>query len=297
MDDANDRPAILEGMAALVDRYDAFLCDLWGAVHDGVRPYPDAPDCLERLRLAGRPVILLSNAPRPAASVAERLDAMGVFAGRHYDSILTSGDATAAALNEPPDADHAALGRRFWHLGPGRDAGLVAALRGRETVEPAAAEFILASGLMDDDTETPDHYRDAFAAAIGRGLTLVCANPDIVVVRGTDLVWCAGALARLYEEMGGRVLRHGKPYRGVFDLALARLGGVARGRVAMLGDGPETDLAGAEAAGLDAVWIAGGIHADDVGCPPGGPLDPAATRAFLQARGRRPVAAVAALRW
>jgi len=286
---------IASGLGPLVGPYDGVISDLWGVVHDGRTPYPGAAACLARLRAEGRRVVLLSNAPRPSADVALRLGEMGIDA-RHYDAVVTSGEVTIEALNGGTDAAHRALGPRYHHLGPERDLGLVRAID-RAAVPLAEADFIVATGLLHDERETAEDYRAMFAGAIGRGLPLVCANPDVVVVRGTELVPCAGALAALYETMGGRVIRHGKPEPGAFRAALARLPGVAPQRVVMLGDGPDTDLKGAEAAGLDAIWVVGGIHAADVGCRPGEPLDEGRVAGFMAARGRRPVAAVPALVW
>lgn len=286
---------VIDGIAEVIDRYDAVLCDLWGCVHDGVRPYPGVVDCLRRLRDSGRRIVMLSNAPRQNWAVAKQLDAIGLPEDC-YDAIVSSGDATVAALNERVDCWHAALGRRYYHLGPERSAMLVDALIG-ETVGFDQAEVIVNTGLVDDARETPDDYRELLARAFSRGLPMVCANPDVVVVHGDRQVFCAGALAHAYEAMGGQVRWHGKPYESVYEIAFKALPGVARDRVMMVGDGMHTDIAGARGIGIDSLWIVGGIHAAEVGQGPGRAIDGARITDFCTRHDEAPTAALARLVW
>ena len=275
--------------------YEAFLVDLWGCVHNGVRPYPGAIDCLRRLRAADKRVVFLSNAPRPAEAVQERLASVGVPEDS-FDAIVSSGDATVRALNQRTDPWHAALGKRFFHLGPERSAAMICAIDG-EAVGFEDAEYILNTGPVQDEIETVEDYRGLLERALARRLPMVCANPDIAVMRGERIIPCAGALARAYEAMGGEVRQHGKPHASIFEMAFARLGGPQRARVVMLGDGVATDIAGAEAYGIDSVWIAGGIDGAEVGYAPGAPLHRAKIRAALAAAGVRPSMVIAALVW
>jgi HAD superfamily hydrolase (TIGR01459 family) len=287
---------ILDRLADFVPRYRGVLCDLWGAVHDGIRPYPGAVDCLLAIRREGIKVVLLSNAPRPSWQVQGFLTRMGVPADA-YDEILTSGDATAAALNLRDDPEHAALGRRYYNLGPDRSVSLLEAITEAKAAPFDDAEFILNSGMVDDESETLDDYRPLLARALGRGLPMVCANPDRIVNRGERLVPCAGLLAEAYEAMGGRVLYHGKPHPDIYLRALEMLE-MDRPETVMLGDGLPTDIEGAKRFGIDSIWIAGGIHAEDVGYRPGDAhLDGARVEAFCRREGRVPTAAVPSLTW
>jgi HAD superfamily hydrolase (TIGR01459 family) len=256
-----EAPAVLGGIGEIAEDYDALLCDVWGVVHDGRNAHTAAVDALERFRTRRGPVILLSNAPRPAEDVKEQFSRLRV-PDACYDSILTSGMLARA------DIAQRSAGRQLHllHIGPERDRGIIMGLP-VSCVEPREAEIALCTGLFDDDAETPDDYRAMLSDLQARGLTLLCANPDIVVQRGGKLVYCAGALARLYRELGGHAVYYGKPYAPIYATALAHLRDAAKRdalRVLVLGDGLETDIRGANDAGLDAVFIADGIHGDDI---------------------------------
>jgi HAD superfamily hydrolase (TIGR01459 family) len=242
-------------MQDLSARYPVWLCDIWGVVHNGVEHFPLAVQALQRHRGNGGLVVLLTNAPRSAAKVATHLAHLGVT-NEHYDLIVTSGDVTHE-LMLPYD------GHRIYYLGPERDLGVLDDLRIVKAA-PDEAEMILCVGLVHDETETPQDYAELLARMSRRGLPMICANPDKVVRRGNRLVYCAGSLAEVYASMGGEVTMAGKPYRPIYDLALARASGkrgtVARAEVLAIGDGPETDIKGAADYGLDVVLItAGGI--------------------------------------
>ena len=264
MDDFPERPRAVTGLGALAGRYDAVLCDIWGVVHDGKRALGPAVAALRAFRAAG-PVILITNAPRPREDVALLLDKMG--APRDcYDAIVTSGDVTIAMIA-------ARIADKIHHLGPERDRGLfdeAARLAGAapRLAPIESADYVLCTGLIDDAVETPSDYADRLAAIRARGLPMVCANPDILIHRGDAVVYCAGALARAYEKLGGAVVCVGKPYRPIYDAAFAAAGarrpGLERRRVLAIGDGVATDVKGAEDFGLDTLFIAGGIHRGDV---------------------------------
>ncbi|MDZ5646628.1 TIGR01459 family HAD-type hydrolase [Nitrospirillum sp. BR 11828] len=252
------------GLSHLADRYDGFILDLWGVVHDGIAPYPGVPECLKTLRAQGKRVCLLSNAPRRVDAAADRLTEMGLTPD-HYDALLTSGEATHDALREPPDAWHAALGPKLLHIGPDRDAGVYLDLPGRIKVDrPEDADFVLNTGIVDFSESLAD-YEPILAACAALNLPMVCANPDLVVHVGPQLVICAGELARRYEELGGDVRQHGKPYPGVYARCFDLLGGIARQRILAVGDSLRTDMAGANAAGIDGLLITGGIHREELG--------------------------------
>lgn len=291
---------ILAGLAELAGRYDAAILDSWGVLHDGVRPYPGVLECLARMRAAGWQMVVASNAPRAGESVRRQVEGFGVPA-EAYDGIVTSGDLTRAALRERADAWHASLGRRFYHLGPDRDHGLLDGLDLEQVAGPEDCDFILNTGLFDDESETEADYAAFLVDAKRRGLPMLCANPDIEVSRGGKSIPCAGAVAKAYEELGGDVAHHGKPHPAAFRECLALLPGIAAGRVLVAGDSLRTDIVGAKMAGIDALFVTGGIHAGEFGpdpdASPDTPPDPVAVAAALNRAGAPVVAAVSHLVW
>ncbi|UIJ71267.1 TIGR01459 family HAD-type hydrolase [Aurantimonas sp. HBX-1] len=254
----NKRPARrIESLAAVSDGYDAIFCDVWGVVHDGLTKKRPAEAALAAAREAGLKVVLLTNAPRPAAAVAAQLDTFG-FSRAAYDGIVTSGDATAALIGE--------LDGPVFHIGPARDFDLFEGVS-VERVAEADAEAVVATGLFDDEAESPADYAEMLARLAARGLPMVCANPDIVVHRGDRLIFCAGALARDYEALGGTVRLAGKPHRPIYDVASRLVGAVDRSRILAIGDGLMTDIAGANRFGIDVLLITEGIHGAELGGP------------------------------
>lgn len=276
----------LDGFAPLAARYDGFILDLWGVIHDGVSPYPGAVDCLRRLRALGKPAVLLSNAPRRAHAAADAMRGMGI-ASDLYTGIVTSGEVAHAALR---DRSWPRIGERLYHLGPERDRNVFADTGLVAVSDPADAAFLLNTGP--DDTRSPTdiaEYEAELQACFAAGLPMLCANPDLEVIRGGARVICAGALALRYEAMGGEVLWIGKPDAAVYAPVFALLS-VERSRVLAVGDALRTDVAGARAVGVDACWVLGGIHAADL-------ADPAAADRAAAAAGLAPVATVPAFRW
>ncbi len=254
-------PTLVSGLSQILDGYDAILCDVWGVIHNGRESYPAACEALSRAQSErGVPVVLVSNSPRPAQDVKPQLHALMV-PDHAWTGFVTSGDATRAELRRRAPGP-------VWTIGPPRDEPLYEGLGlVREGVETAA--FISATGLFDDEQETPEDYRSALSVAAARGLPLVCANPDRIVQRGDRMIYCAGALADLYASLGGQSVMAGKPYAPIYDLALeetARLLGrpADRRRVLAIGDGLITDVTGAQDQGIDCLFITDGIHAADV---------------------------------
>ena len=254
-------PEIIERFAPLAHDYDVLLCDVWGVVHNGVASFPEACDALMRFRAGGGTVILITNAPRPGATVGRILDRLAV-PREAYDAITSSGDVTRGIVESRPS-------ERLFHLGPPRDLPIFGGLD--VVFAPIeSADYVVCSGLFDDATETPDDYRELLAAIRRRGLFMVCANPDVVVERGDTLVFCAGALADAYAARGGEVLYCGKPYAPIYEAALCAAAGlrasaVPLARVLAIGDSVRTDLKGAAAFGIDSMFVLSGIHADDLG--------------------------------
>jgi HAD superfamily hydrolase (TIGR01459 family) len=286
---------LVPGIGALAPRYDGFILDLWGVVHDGVAPMPGALECLRSLIEAGKRVVLLSNAPRRAGDVVERIDRIGVPAGL-YHNVMSSGEEAWQHLFRRDDSFYAALGRRCVHIGSERDTGIREGL-GLELVETAEeAEFILNTGPAGWDDRIED-YRSLLQRALQRGLPMVCANPDLVVMHGGRLALCAGALAQWYEDRGGRVRWHGKPFRSVYETCFGLLGIDDLSRILAIGDSLRTDIAGAAGAGIDSVLIVGGIHAEEFGVIEGQTPDLERIRAALRAAPYRPVAVAQSFCW
>jgi HAD superfamily hydrolase (TIGR01459 family) len=254
-------PPFLDHCAPLLAAYDLLLCDVWGVIHNGVESFPPACEALKRARDNGKTVLLISNSPRPAKGVVPQLDALHV-PRESYDDMVTSGDVTSAEIRERP-------GQSVFHLGPPRDLPIYQGLK-VELKDVETADYVVCSGLFDDTKETPEDYRSVLERMKARGLFMLCANPDVVVERGSELVYCAGALADLYKSMGGDVLYAGKPYAPIYERTLARaqtLRGreVPLHRVLAIGDSVRTDLTGAASLGVDFLFLTAGIHAGEIG--------------------------------
>lgn len=258
---ALSRPIHVEGLKSLAGNYDLVLCDVWGVLHNGVKAYEAAGDALTRFRAKGGRVVLVSNAPRPGASVGTQLDGFGV-PRTAYDAVVTSGDLTRLAIEERID-------RIVHHIGPPRDMPIYAGLDVRfGSIDEA--DYVVCSGFDNDEEETVEDYRARLEAMRRRDLLMVCANPDLIVERGHMILPCAGTIALAYEEMGGKVFYAGKPHGPVYDRALAvaaQVSGhpVPKGRVLAVGDAIRTDIAGAVGFGIDSLLIARGIHAEELG--------------------------------
>ena len=277
------------GMATLAADYDGFILDLWGVIHDGVQPYPGAADCLRRLRDAGKSAVMLSNAPRRAAVAQASLRAMGITDDL-YTGIMTSGEATHILLRDRVDPWFAALGRRVYHLGPVRDHNVFEDLDLELVADPADADFVLNTGPDDAGgaTELAD-WEDLLQQFRRLGLKMICANPDLEVMRGPMRLICAGLLTQRYEELGGEARWIGKPNSAVY-VPVQKMLGVASSRILAVGDTPRTDLAGAAAVGIASCWVLGGIHAADFPTPE-------AAAAHARAAGFAPRAMVQSFSW
>ena len=291
-----DPPApIHDGLAALADRYDAFILDLWGVLHNGVAAYPEAVDCLKALKARGKKLLVLSNAPRRAAGILERNVELGLVP-ELYDALHSSGEETWLHLKERPDAWYRDLGRRGFHLGPARDLGIREGLEIDFVEDLAAADFILLTGTHSSEDRVAD-FEELLQAARARDLPMVCANPDLVVIRGSTMEICAGAIAARYEELGAEVRYHGKPHADVYRRAFALLGVEDRSRIAGVGDSFRTDIAGARAAGIDGIFIAGGIHIEELMPDAEGRPDPDRLAVIAAESGHHPAAVLPLFRW
>ncbi len=285
----------LAGFAPLADRYDGFVLDLWGVIHDGVTAFPHAVDTLRRLRALGKRTLLLSNVPRPNDTVRVMMRRMGIEDALYTD-ILTSGEAVRQALIAPPDLWWAELGQRVFHLGPERDRPVMEGLPLTIVAMPAEADFVLNTGP--DDHRNPSdiaEFEPVLQACMQARLRMVCANPDLVVIRGGVQVLCAGTLALRYEALGGEVRSLGKPDPAIYQPVLQQLGMLPE-RVLAVGDSLRTDVAGAAGVDIAACWVLDGIHRVTLRLPDGG-FDIARAEAEAREAGLHPVATVPHFAW
>jgi HAD superfamily hydrolase (TIGR01459 family) len=303
-------PRLISGLSELAARHDALICDVWGVVHDGRRHHPAAAEALYRFKEKHGPVVLLTNAPRVPAEVQAQCTSYGLPPDC-YDAIVSSGGAAReelarrcaeASARSVATAHGRATNKKaalpLYYIGPDRDLPMIAGLD-ISRVGIQEAEVALAIGLRDDMTETTDKYADELKAMRARGLVMLCANPDLVVHRGERLVYCAGSLAHAYEDLGGPVIYYGKPHRPIYDsaLAAAALAATAANRQRpshplAVGDGLLTDIRGANRAGLEALFIADGVHGEETR-----PYTPEHMEALFTRFGAEASAVTRALKW
>lgn len=284
-----DRPKTITSLDEITGDYAAILCDVWGVLHNGVSYFEPAAAALAAARARGVAVVMITNSPRPQEGVIAQFETIGV-PDAAWDRVVTSGDVTRDLIGAGP--------RRVFHLGPERDGALFDGLD-VELVEEFEASSVVCTGLFDDEIETPDDYAEMLRRMRARNLPMICANPDIVVERGERIVWCAGALARDYAQLGGRTLIAGKPYAPIYAAALKAAADVLgrelrRDEALAIGDGMLTDIKGASDNGVDVLYISGGVHARDYGHPD--EPEPEKLQAFLDRHGYHPVAMMTKLR-
>jgi HAD superfamily hydrolase (TIGR01450 family) len=245
----------IQSLKDITDHYDVILCDVWGVLHNGISPFEEAAAALAAARREGKTVILITNSPRPNDSVAIQLDGIGVPRDA-WDRIVTSGDVTRELIRQGPP--------NVYFIGADRDLPL---LEGTDAfaVKEKDASAIVCAGFFDDESETPEDYRDQLTHFADRGLPMICANPDLIVERGHRLIPCAGAIAALYETLGGETRIAGKPHRPIYEEALRQASELREfidpARIVAIGDGMPTDVRGALSEGLDLLYISAGIHA------------------------------------
>jgi len=285
----------LPGFAPLADRYDGFILDLWGVIHDGVNAFPHAVNCLARLREAGKRTLLLSNVPRPNDPAQLMMRQMGI-PDDLYTDILTSGEAVRRALQRPPDLWWAELGQRVFHLGPERDRGVLEGLALTKVTDPADANFVLNTGPDDHRNPTEmSEFEGVLQDCVRYRLPMICANPDLQVIRGGVRVLCAGSLALRYKELGGDVRSIGKPDPAIYQPVLQSLG-LPVARVLAVGDALHTDIAGAAAVDIAACWVLSGIHGDAL-ADGSGRYDLARAEAMAKEEDVAPVATIPRFAW
>jgi len=250
-------PDRIQSLEDITPHYDVILCDVWGVLHNGIDPFLDAAKALAEARAKGVSVVLITNSPRPGDNVAIQLDGIGVPRDA-WDRIVTSGDVTRSLIRQGPP--------NVYYMGPERDVGLFDGT-GAFAVKERDADAIVCVGFVDDETETPEDYRDLLMRFADRNIPMICANPDLIVERGHRLIPCAGAIAALYETFGGEVQVAGKPHRPIYEEALRQATELREmidpARIVAIGDGMPTDVRGALSEGLDLLYISAGIHARD----------------------------------
>lgn len=280
----------IDGLHEIASRYDGILCDVWGVLHNGVSPWPGAINALSQFRDQGGTVVMITNSPRRKSAVVDQLYDIGVPQGV-FDDVVTSGDVTRKLISE--------VESEIFHIGPERDLHLFEGLDVR-LVELDEAQSVVCTGLNDDRTETPEEYQQLLGQIRKRALPFICANPDIVVEYGDQLLWCAGALARDYSAIGGATHIAGKPHNPIYEAAIARLNQAAgkeisKDRILAIGDGMPTDVAGAQDFGLDLLYVSAGIHAAEYGEAEN--PDPLLLQEFLSRQDANPVAWTPRLKW
>jgi HAD superfamily hydrolase (TIGR01459 family) len=285
----------LPGVSALARDYDAFIVDQWGVLHDGSRPYVGARECLERLREAGRRVVVLSNSGRREQANVRLMQEMG-FPPSLYHRLVSAGEDARQAIAARATAFHARLGRRCYAFTRDGDREILEGIGLAFVDSVREADFLAAIGIDSPRRPSAD-YEAQLRAALARGLPMVCANPDISRFHAGRLVDATGVLARRYEELGGEVFYHGKPWPAIYGSCLAALAPVDPARVIAVGDSIEHDILGATRAGLRSAFVVGGIHAEELGAAAGGEPDAAAWRAFESAAVARPDYRIPAFRW
>jgi HAD superfamily hydrolase (TIGR01459 family) len=292
---ASSHIPLLPGIGGIIDNYDGVILDVWGVLHDGAKPFPGVIDTLQRLKARGKSTLVLSNAPRRAVPVSHRLADIGI-ARDLYDHIHTSGEETWQHLTRRDEPFYRAIGSACYMIAPDRDSDVMLGLDLERVRDIEQASFVFNVGPWGWDEDVA-RYEDMLQAMLRRKLPMVCANPDIVVHHLGRRAICAGAIAQRYEQLGGIVRWHGKPYADVYKTALTQLGIPDPKRILAIGDSLRTDIAGANGAGIDAVVVAGGIHYEEFGCAEGQMPDSARVTQAALAAGATPLAALDQLRW
>lgn len=281
----------INGLSALANNYDAVLCDVWGVVHNGVNAFDGAVTALTEFKKTGKPTFLLTNAPRPNAQVLQQLSKLEIPHSTTFDKVVTSGDVTRGLVEK---IDHP-----IFHIGTKFDKSIFTGLDVK-LVDWCEAGSVICTGLYDDFNETPDDYEELLKNLKSRDLTFICANPDMVVEHGGIMRWCAGALAKKYQEIGGKTIIVGKPHAPVYEHAHALLNKFAgrklqKTKILAIGDGINTDIAGALGYGMDVVYISAGIHSADYGDADN--PDEEKLQQFLKTNNVNPVAWMPRLAW
>lgn len=275
--------------------FDGFIVDQWGVLHDGTRPYDGAIECVRRLREAGKRIVVLSNTGRREDENVRLMAAMGIEP-RLFERFVAAGEDAREAIARRSTPFHARLGRRYYAFTRNDNVSLMEGLEVERVVRPEDAEFLIVIGIDSPRLNVAD-YEPQLAAGAARRLPMICANPDIVRPSPEGVVDAPGALAQRYEQLGGEVFYHGKPYPAIYGACLEALAGCERARVIAIGDSIEHDILGASRAGLKSALVTSGIHAEALGVGRAELPSPAKLRALLQAAPARPDYLLPAFTW
>lgn len=278
----------LKSLFDVADKYDAFLIDIFGVIHNGIELFPNTVDTLRKLKGSGKDICLLSNTPKRASGTADQLEHMGVARGL-YDHIVTAGEATNNALAKRSDAFHQSCGNDCWYIGTTYAIEILHGLDLNIVDNPERASFILNS-MPGTETRDANALKRRLQIALDKDLPMICANPDLVVNIGNEQYECAGAFAAIYEEMGGRVMYHGKPHTPVYERCHHLLGKPDKARMLAIGDAFHTDIAGANNFGIDSLLNLTGIHWDET--TSGGAPDSAKLQALIDTKPETPTYAI-----
>ena len=236
---------LIKGLSQIQGKYDAFLIDLWGVVHNGIQLHSGAINVLKNLTNLNKRFVLLSNAPRPSKSVEKYL--LNLKINKVFlKNIFTSGEAALRSLKKN------VYGKNFYHIGPKRDKDLIKSFEKNQT-SLEKCDFILCTGLFENKEESLDYYKSLLNKHIK--LKMICTNPDLIVHRGSQTEYCAGSIASIFEELGGKVVYFGKPYPEIYNFCVKK-----NESILVIGDNIRTDIMGANKMKFDSLFITGGIH-------------------------------------
>lgn len=244
----------IDYLGQISQNYDIILCDIWGVIHNGQKLFSGSISALQKARENGIKVILLTNSPRPSLSVIEHMQSLGLFK-KFWDHIVTSGDLTHHLIAQGP--------RNIFFIGEKKDLVLFEGLD-IQIVGEQDAETIICTGLYNTEREVPEVYTELLKRFAQRQIPFICANPDILVNRGNNIIHCAGSLALIYRNLNGIVKMIGKPHLPIYNMALKKASDscypLDKKRILAIGDGIETDIKGAIEAGLASLYVGKGIH-------------------------------------
>lgn len=291
-----DHPHMLNGLSEIIDRYDHFIIDIYGVLHDGITPFPGTIETLTELKKSGKQICLLSNAPRRIPGVTGRLETIGIRTDL-YDHAVSSGEATWLALKNRDDDFHKSCGDRCWFIGTEIVSEIIAGI-GIEMMDgPEEASFIVNS-IPGAEGSDANFLRKQLHTAREKNLPMICANPDLVVNIGDEQYECAGTFAAFYESIGGEVVYHGKPHAPVYEHCLKLLGMPDKSKILAIGDSFHTDITGANNFGIDSVFNLVGIHWEEVQIDHApGEADIEKIRHMIENSAHQPTYVMASLNW
>lgn len=283
----------IHGISSIIDRYDGCLLDLWGVIHNGVAVFDHARDCLVQLRQRNIKILFLSNAPRRARIIIQQLADFGIDPSL-YDGVLSSGEDAWCHLRNRNDGVYATLGQRCFPIGPERDVSMLEGLNLDVVLSPEKADFILNTGPSSDG-DSVERYEDILRRGVQSSIPMICLNPDLEVIRGSQRIICAGALALRYEALGGHVHYHGKPHQGMYDRALQTIGITDKRKILAVGDSLRTDIQGACHYAIPSLLVLDGLHQRDV--VDNGVMDKDRCQALWRQSGLRPDRTIRRFSW